>query len=278
MGLRINTNMSSVRALRSLTETTNDQKKAVQRLSSGKRVNFAADDAAGMAISEKLNAEVRGALQAKRNAQDGISMIQVAEGGMNEINNILVRLRELSIQSASDTLGESERKFTDLEFQQLSKELDRIANSTRFNGMSLLDGSVDDQLDLQIGNLNDDFNDRMSFQPEDIVATSEELGVDGLNIEEKEDAQENLEKIDQAIQKISQNRATLGALQSRLESTTNNLEVFHENSMAAKSRIVDADIATESANLARANILSAANTSILAQANSSPATALKLVA
>ena len=277
MGLRINTNMSSVRALRSLTETTNDQKQAVQRLSSGKRVNFAADDAAGMAISEKLNAEVRGALQAKRNAQDGISMIQVAEGGMNEINNILVRLRELSIQSASDTLGESERKFTDLEFQQLSKELDRVANSTRFNGMSLLDGSVDSQLDFQIGNLNNDFNDRISFQPEDIVATSDELGVDGLNIEEKEDAQENLEKIDGAIKKISENRATLGALQSRLESTTNNLEIFHENSMAAKSRIVDADIASESANLARANILSAANTSILAQANSSPATALKLV-
>ena len=180
MGLRINTNMSSVRALRSLNETTSDQKQAVQRLSSGKRVNFAADDAAGMAISEKLNAEVRGALQAKRNAQDGISMIQVAEGGMNEINNILVRLRELSIQSASDTLGESERKFTDLEFQQLSKELDRIANSTRFNGMSLLDGSVDNQLDFQIGNLNDGFNDRISFQPEDIVATSDELGVDGF--------------------------------------------------------------------------------------------------
>ena len=204
-------------------------------------------------------------------------MIQVAEGGMNEINNILVRLRELSIQSASDTLGESERKFTDLEFQQLSKELDRGTNSTRFNGMSLLDGSVDNQLDFQIGNLNDGFNDRISFQPEDIVATSDELGVDGLNIEEKDDAQENLEKIDGAIKKISENRATLGALQSRLESTTNNLEIFHENSMAAKSRIVDADIASESANLARANILSAANTSILAQANSSPATALKLV-
>ena len=278
MGLRINTNISSVQALRSLSDVTDDQNKAVQRLSSGKRINHAADDAAGLAISDKLQAEIRGTLQAKRNAQDGISMIQVAEGGMQEISNILVRLRELSVQSSSDTLGERERQFTDLEFQALSLEVDRIAKSTQFNGRSLLDGSVDDALDFQIGNRNDDFNDRISFEPTKAIATLEHLGVDGLTVTEKDDAQENLAKIDEAIETISSNRANLGSLQSRLESTVNNLETFQESSMAANSRIRDADIAVESANLARANILSAANTSILAQANSSPATALKLVA
>tara|TARA_B100000925_G_scaffold281863_1_gene254098 strand:+ start:3620 stop:4456 length:837 start_codon:yes stop_codon:yes gene_type:complete len=278
MGLRINTNISSVQALRSLSDVTDDQNKAVQRLSSGKRINHAADDAAGLAISDKLQAEIRGTLQAKRNAQDGISMIQVAEGGMQEISNILVRLRELSVQSSSDTLGERERQFTDLEFQALSLEVDRIAKSTQFNGRSLLDGSVDDALDFQIGNRNDDFNDRISFEPTKAIATLEHLGVDGLTVTEKDDAQENLAKIDEAIETISSNRANLGSLQSRLESTVNNLETFQESSMAANSRIRDADVAVESANLARANILSAANTSILAQANSSPATALKLVA
>ena len=277
MGLRINTNISSVQALKSLSEVTDDQNKAVQRLSSGKRINHAADDAAGLAISEKLQAEIRGTLQAKRNAQDGVSMIQVAEGGMQEITNILVRLRELSVQAASDTLGDRERGFTNLEFEELSLEVDRIAKSTQFNGRSLLDGSVSDSLDFQIGNRNNSFNDRISFKPANATATVEHLGVDGLSIAEKGDAQENLSKIDQAIETISANRANLGSLQSRLESTVNNLETFQESSMAAFSRIRDADIAVESANLARANILSAANTSILAQANSSPATALKLI-
>jgi flagellin len=278
MGLRINTNISSINALRSLSKVTQDQDQAVERLSSGNRINKAADDAAGLAISEKLKAEIRGTLQAKRNAEDGISMIQVAEGGMDEISNILVRLRELSIQSSSDTLGAKERNFADLEFQELTKEVDRIAQSTSFNGLFLLDGSVDGSLDFQIGIRNDEFNDRISFEPEKSNVTGENLGITSLSVAEKSDAQSNLQVIDDAIEMISGNRANLGALQSRLESTINNLEVFRESSEAAKSRVRDADIATESANLARANILSAANTSILAQANSSPATALKLVA
>ena len=278
MGLRINTNISSINALRSLSKVTQDQDQAVERLSSGTRINKAADDAAGLAISEKLKAEIRGTLQAKRNAEDGISMIQVAEGGMDEISNILVRLRELSIQSSSDTLGEKERNFADLEFQELTKEVDRIAQSTSFNGLALLDGSVDGKLDFQIGIRNDDFNDRISFEPEKANVTGGNLGINSLSVAEKSDAQSNLQIIDDAIETISGNRANLGALQSRLESTINNLEVFRESSEAAKSRVRDADIAIESANLARANILSAANTSILAQANSSPATALKLVA
>jgi flagellin len=264
--------------LRSLSKVTQDQDQAVERLSSGNRINKAADDAAGLAISEKLKAEIRGTLQAKRNAEDGISMIQVAEGGMDEISNILVRLRELSIQSSSDTLGAKERNFADLEFQELTKEVDRIAQSTSFNGLFLLDGSVDGSLDFQIGIRNDEFNDRISFEPEKSNVTGENLGITSLSVAEKSDAQSNLQVIDDAIEMISGNRANLGALQSRLESTINNLEVFRESSEAAKSRVRDADIATESANLARANILSAANTSILAQANSSPATALKLVA
>jgi len=161
MGLRINTNVASLTAQRSLGKTAAQEESTLSKLSSGNRITKAADDAAGLAISEKMKAQIRGTNQAERNANDGISLIQTAEGGLNEISNILVRLRELSVQAASDTVGDSERKFTDVEYQNLKQEIERISQVTEFNGKKLLNG-LGDKYDFQIGIYNDDFQDRIS--------------------------------------------------------------------------------------------------------------------
>jgi len=276
MGIRINTNVQSLRAQNSLSKVEDNKSNTLSKLSSGSRINKAGDDAAGLAISEKLKANIRGSQQAGRNAGDGISMIQTAEGGLNESSNILIRLRELSVQSASDTIGDDERKFSNLEFQQLSSEMDRIATSTQFNGKNLLNGEGE-KLDFQIGTMNDEKNDRLSYSPQDTSATTKALGVDGLSVLTKDDARGNLEKIDTAINGINSNRASLGALQNRLQSTISNLDVRTENLAAANSRIRDTDIAAESAEMTKSNILSAAATSVLAQANNSGSSALKLI-
>lgn len=249
---------------------------SLAKLASGSRINKAGDDAAGLAISEKLKANIRGSQQATRNAGDGISMIQTAEGGLNEVSNVLIRLRELSVQAASDTIGDQERGFADLEFQNLSQEVERIAASTQFNGKTLLNGEGD-ALEFQIGVMNDAKNDRLSYNPKDTSAKVSDLGIEGLRVSTKADSQENLEKIDLAINAVNGNRASLGALQNRLQSTISNLEVRTENLAAANSRIRDTDIAAESAELTKANILSAASTSVLSQANNSGSTALKLI-
>ena len=276
MGLRINTNVQSLRAQNSLSKVEENKANTLAKLSSGTRINKAGDDAAGLAISEKLKANIRGTQQASRNAGDGISMIQTAEGGLSESSNILIRLRELSVQAASDTIGDQERKFANLEFQQLTNEMERIATSTQFNGKSLLDGKGD-KLDFQIGIMNDSSNDRLSYDSGAISAKVSDLGVAGLGVETKDQAQTNLEKIDAAINGVNANRASLGALQNRLQSTISNLEVRTENLSAANSRIRDTDIAQESAEMTKANILSSAATSVLAQANSAGSTALKLI-
>ena len=276
MGLRINTNVQSMRAQNAMSKVEMQKADSLAKMSSGSRINKAGDDAAGLAISEKLKANIRGTMQATRNAGDGISMIQTAEGGLNEVSNVLIRLRELSVQAASDTIGDQERKFADLEFQNLTQEVERIATSTQFNGKYLLSGEGD-QLDFQIGIMNDEKNDRLSYRPQDSTARAADLGIAGLNVVSKGDAQGNLEKIDTAINSINGNRASLGALQNRLQSTISNLETRNENLSAANSRIRDTDIASESAELAKANILSAASSSVLAQANNSSSTALKLI-
>ncbi|MCK6594934.1 MAG: flagellin FliC, partial [Bacteriovoracaceae bacterium] len=202
--------------------------------------------------------------------------IQTAEGGLNEVSNILIRLRELSVQSASDTIGDQERKFSDLEFQQLTQEIERISTSTQFNGKQLLTGEGE-SLDFQIGIMNDAKNDRLSYRPQDSNARAEALGVGGLGVLTKETSQTNLETIDEAINKVNSNRANLGALQNRLQSTISNLEVRSENLAAANSRIRDADMAYESAEMTKSNILSSSATSVLAQANNSGSAALKLI-
>jgi flagellin len=276
MGLRINTNVGAIVAQNNLSRVQQKQQSTMAKLSSGSRINQAADDAAGLAISEKLKASIRGAQQASRNAGDGVSMIQTAEGGMNEISNILIRLRELSVQAASDTNGDQERKFTDLEFQNLVQEIDRIAASTEFNGKKLISGEGDG-LEFQIGPMNNPDLDRMHFNPNESDARATTLGVAGLTVLQKSSAQGNLDVLDNAITKVNANRAVLGALQNRMLATINNLQVQNENLAAANSRIRDADIAEESAELAKAQILSASSTAIMAQANAAPQIALKLV-
>lgn len=276
MGLRINTNISSIAAQRALKVTTRESENTSAQLSSGQRITKAADDAAGLAISEKLKSYMRSSAQANRNANDGISMIQVAEGSFNEISSMLTRLRELAIQSASDTVGDNERKFSNMEYQNLLQEIQRISEVTEFNGKKLLDGSGD-KYDFQIGIMNNDFQDRISFDAKKTNGTLESLGIEGMTVETKETAQGSLQMIDKAILKVSENRANLGALQNRLVSTSTNLEVMEENLSAANSRIRDLDYAQGSAKNAKNQILAASGTAILAQANASGQGALKLI-
>ncbi len=276
MGLRINTNVPSVNAQRNLSKVKDITSEAMTRLSSGERINKAADDAAGLAVSERLKANIAGFGQAKRNASDGISLIQTAEGGMNEVSNILIRLRELSVQAASDTVGEQERGFLNKEYQELTSEVDRIAKSTKFGSKNLLNGDGED-MDFQIGIHNNEFEDRIVYKPQDANASVSNLGIEGLSVESKGDAQVNLAAIDIAIDAVNGTRATLGATQNRLTSTIANLDVQNENMEAANSRIRDADVAAESAKLAKGNIMTAAATTVLSQANSSNNGALKLI-
>jgi len=276
MGFRINTNVASLQAQTSLGKVTRESEASFSKLSSGERITKAADDAAGLAISEKMNAEIRSAKQATRNANDGISMIQVAEGGLNETSNILTRLRELAMQSASDTVGDTERQMTNLEYQNLKGEMDRISQVTEFNGKKLLNGEGD-KYDFQVGSNNVESEDRISFDAASLNASTSSIGVEGADVSSKEGAQESLAQIDSAIEKVSSQRAVLGATQNRLTSTVSNLEVYSENMSSANSRIRDVDYAEETAKQARNQIISAASSSVLAQANASGQQALKLI-
>lgn len=275
MGLRIQTNMPSVTAQRQLKLNSGLVERSMERLSSGFRINKAMDDVAGLAISDSMRGQLRGLAQAERNAQDGISFVQVADGGLSEASNILVRIRELATQAASDTIGEKERGFVDVEVQELKKELDRIANTTEYSGARLLDGSAP-SLDFQIG-IRGTENDRITYAAGESNATVDELGVGDITVASKDDAQSTLESIDPAIFKVAEMRANFGAVQSRLQTTTNNISTYRENLSAAQSRIRDADMAEESANLAKANILAQAGVATLSQANNSTALALKLI-
>lgn len=275
MGFRINTNVQSLRAQSSLNQVRQEQDNALSQLSSGKRINSASDDAAGLAISEKLKGQIASSQQAKRNASDGISVVQTAEGGLNEIGTIITRLRELSIQASNDTVGDVERGFSDKEFQNLTAEIERIAQTTDFNGVKLLNGEGSD-MHFQIG-LKGDENSRLTFASGDNAVTANDLDVSGMNVLSKDDARDNLETLDKAMEKISGTRASLGALQNRMQSTMRNIDIQTENLSAANSRIRDTDVAVASAELTRTNILAQANTTVLSQANSTPQTALRLI-
>jgi flagellin len=276
MGFRINTNVSSIAAQRALTVNNRQAEDTLSKMSSGTRIVKASDDAAGLAISEKLKSGIRSLNQANRNANDGISMIQTAEGGMNEVQNILTRLRELSIQAASDTVGDSERTFSDLEYQNLKKEIQRISEVTEFNGMKLLNGEGE-KLDFQIGMNNNDFQDRISYDVQMTSAGLESLGIDDITVSGKEGAQVALGQIDAAIEKVSGQRSALGAIQNRLVSTSTNLATTTENLSSANSRIRDVDYADATAQNARNNILTQAGSAVLAQANSQGQAALRLI-
>ena len=276
MGLRINTNVQALSAQRNLGINNEAQKASLEKLASGSRINKASDDAAGLAISEKMRAGIRSVRQDIRNANDGISMIQTAEGGMSEIGNILVRFRELSIQAASDTVTDVERGFMDKEVSQMHQEVNRIAAATEFNGRKLLNGEGS-ALEIQIGQNNHAALDRFTFDTSKTNVTANSLGVEGISVGTKEKAQENLGRIDMAMQQLSGNRAEMGALQNRLQSSVNSLQVYDENLSASKSRIKDVDMASETSELTKNNILTQSNVSVLSQANQNNMIALKLL-
>lgn len=276
MGFRINTNVSSMQAQTAVNKVNKESQESFAKLSSGSRITKSADDAAGLAISEKLKAEIRSSQQANRNANDAVSMVQVAEGGLNETSNILTRMRELAIQSASDTVGDVERGMSNLEYQQLKTEMDRISQVTEFNGKKLLNGEGE-KYEFQVGTKGDEFQDRIGFDAGQVNSSIESLGVSSLDISSKQGSQESLASLDSAIEKVSGQRAVLGSLQNRLVSTSNNLQTYTENMSAANSRIRDVDYAEETAKQARNQIITSAGTSVLAQANVSGQNALKLI-
>jgi flagellin len=306
MGLRIRTNVQSLIAQRHLSNSTDKVARQQDKLSSGYRINRAADDAAGLAISEALRADVRSLSQAKRNALDAISLVQVAEGGLEEVNNMMVRLRELSIQAASDTVGIREREYLNNEFMALKDEIDRIALTTDFNGTKLLVGKSElhpsltgahnnSPLEIHVGKdyfpmvdsleshnpVNiiridfDQFNARTHGQGSlNIGATTDK---NGTTVISKEAAKKSIERLDSAMTNVAAYRAKLGAYQNRLETTQSTLGISIENLDSARSRIRDADFASESASLTQWQIMQQAGASVLAQANQAPQIALKLL-
>ncbi len=276
MGLRIGTNVAALNAQKNLYMTNNNANRSMARLASGMRINQAADDAAGLAISENLKGQIRGLRQANRNANDGISLVQVAEGSLNEVSNMLIRLRELGVQASSDTIGDTERKFLDVEYQQLKEEIQRITESTVYNGYELLNGTGG-MIDIQVGVNNDAFRDRISFNAGAANSSVEALGLAAESVGTKQGAQMSLSTIDSALTQVNAIRANFGALQNRLQSTSNNLLIADENLSAANSRIRDTDVAAETSEMTRNNILLQAGVSVLGQANQSQNLALKLL-
>ncbi len=276
MGLRIATNVTALNAHRTMAMTRMNLDKTLEKLASGSRINHAGDDAAGLAISENLRAQIRGMRQAKRNGQDGISFIQVSEGGLNEISNMLIRLRELAIQAASDTIGDTERQFTDREFQSLKQEIDRIANVTQFNGTPLLNGKAG-IIEIQVGTHNNPLLDRVVYNGERSDASLDALKLGGESTATKQGAQLSLAVIDDALVRVNSIRADLGAMQNRLQSTINNLAITDENLSAANSRIRDTDMAEEVSEMTKQNILMQSGIAVLGQANNTNSAALKLL-
>ena len=274
MGLRVNTNVTSINAQRNLSTVTNRLGGNFRRLSTGLRISTAADDAAGLAISERLRSQVRSLEQAKRNANDGISLVQTAEGALNEVSSILVRLRELAIQSSNGSVSDQDKSTLNEEFSSLVAEVNRIGASTEFNGIKLLDGSSS-SVSFQIGFGTTANIDTLQVSLSPSLSTS--LSLDSLDIGSTGSTTTAITNIDSAINSISSLRGSLGAVQNRLGSTINNLAITSENLSAAESRIRDVDVAYETAQLTRNSILQQASISVLSQANSLPQSALRLL-
>ncbi len=274
MALIVNNNIASITAQRNLGVSTAQLQGSVARLSSGLRITRAADDAAGLGISETLRAQIRSINQAVRNSNDGISLLQIADGGAGNIGNLLARLRELAAQSASGILGSNERSFLDQEFVALRSEIDRISAVTEFNGVKLLSGTGNDNLSMQIG-FRSSANDTLTLSLNDLTTTS--LSLSSVNVSTSANALSALGNIDNAISAVASARANIGSLQNRIDAAVANLEVANENVTAAESRIRDADIAFETALFVKNQILVSAGTSILAQANTLPQQALTLL-
>jgi flagellin len=268
-------NLSSLNAQRHLNQTQNRLNQNIERLSSGLRINRAADDASGLAISDQLRTQVKGLSQASRNSNDGISLIQTAEGALNEVFGVLNRMRELSVQASNEgTMDTTQRGYLAQEFSLLESELDRIVSVTEYNGQKLVDGSISTGVSFQVGMRNTS-NDRISVSLASVTGTS--LGMNDETLTSSTGAQAAITAIDLAIQTINTQRGTLGATQNRLEMTISNLGSMRENLQAADSRIRDVDVAEETAAMSRNQILSQAGTSVLAQANQLPQSALSLI-
>ncbi|MBC7464377.1 MAG: flagellin FliC [Bdellovibrio sp.] len=275
MGLRIATNMASIAAQRAMGMQTKKQEHAAQALSSGSRIVRSSDDAAGLAISEIMKSDIRGLGQARSNAFNAISAIQVGEGGLSEQTNILTRLKELGVQSASDSVGEKERAYMQQEAGTLVDELDRISKTTKFGDKNLIDGSQS-TLEFQVG-AQAGAEHIITFKSDSDGASASALGIDGTDISSKSGARQLITNANNAIDKVSKMRAGFGALQARLDSTVNGLDSRVENLSAAKSRISDSDVAKETADMASASMLQSAALSVLAQANQQPMVAMKLI-
>lgn len=284
MAITINTNIASINAQRNLSATQSRLQGNFGRLSTGLRINTAADDAAGLGISEKLKSQIRSMAQAERNAHDGNSLLQTAEGAMNEVSGVLTRMRELAVQSATDTLGATERGFLDQEVTALTAELDRIAEVTEFNGAKLLTGgTTGTTFSFQVG-IGSTTNDRIESTIKGtkaadlgIVTGGAVSSVAGIDVSTITGARDALSVIDQAINDVSSRRADMGSIQNRLNITVANLGTARENLTAANSRIRDVDVAQETASMTRNNILMQAGVSVLAQANQQPSVALSLL-
>ena len=274
MGLRISTNVASIGAQRLLGKSEERFAHAVRAIASGSRIVDAGDDAAGFAIAENLRGEAEGLARAKQNAESAVGLIQVAEGGLNEQNNIVIRLKELAVQSASDTVGNDERGFLDTEFQQLTKEFDRIAETTRYGSKQLLTGT-NEEFTFQLGAGNTE-NDVIRYKLEGDTRAST-LGLTGLSVADRDDARSMLTDLDNATTQISKARSGFGAIQSRLQIASNNLDTQHENILSARSRITDADIAHEVSEMVQGQVQQSAGISVLAQANGNTERALKLL-
>lgn len=272
MGLRVNTNVASLTAQRNLHGVTSRLQGNYARLSSGLRISSASDDAAGLGISEKMRSQIRSYGVASRNAQDGISLAQTAEGALNEVSNILGRMRELAMQASNGTLSSDDRTTIDTEFDALRSEIDRIATQTEFNGNALLNTST--TLDIQVGL---DSGDTIGINTIDVQTGTSGLAIDGLATDTAANAADALDDLDTAINDINSARGQLGSDQNRLQSALSSILNVRENLSAAESRIRDVDVASETADLTRNSILQQAATSVLAQANTQPQLALSLL-
>lgn len=275
MPISLLTNTTALSAKRNVEEANESLSKSLERLSSGKRINHAGDDAAGLAISDSFESRIRSMAQAERNTLDAVSLAQVAEGGMNEVSNIILRMRELAIQSASDTVSDKERELLQIETKELHNELGRLAESTKYLGTSLLNGQGQDFV-FQIGPDNNE-NNRISYSASQIDLRPSTLGIDSVDLSSRDDAQGAIESLDNALQRIGKPRAQLGAIQERMHSITRTLASQQETLGAAKSRILDADLAQEASEAFRNQVRVKAGTAVMAQANTLPSLALRLL-
>lgn len=274
MGLRINTNVAAIATQRNLAKSDREMNDALKQLASGSRLVNASDDAAGLAISENLRGQIGGLKVAGRNAENAQSLIQVAEGGLNEQNNILIRLRELGIQAASDTVSDTEREFLNQEFTQLREEFDRISQTTMFGNKKLLTGSGE-QFEFHVGAFAGEEN-RINYTL-DANTSASEIGIDGLDVSDQDGARDSLDAIDQGVEKLAGIRANFGAMQSRLISARSNIDIQVENLSASKSRISDVDVADASAKFVQNKILQDVGIAALTQATALPGRASHLI-